>query len=427
MKDLFDLLRLRHGAYSVSSLLIALQIVTALSNFVITPLVISKLGGHSYALWITVNAFSGLLLLADWGFLNTFRVRMTKIYVQESLFVQAIWKKAFLYMHFSAVIGVCLLAFTIPRSPLNSEHWQGRNLSLFTLGILTAYLTLFEHLFLVKSQILGSELKSTLILVVFRTLEGFTQVLLLIIHPSVYSIFWVSLIFRFGSLFSIAWSVPRNLKSSILNDPYRTSMGGVLKESVGSSMFVLSNVIYNNVLTLILSKILTTELLVVVQISRMLVSPIRIIGSSISMGTLQYQLQTNLRNAEDYQKFNRRTQLHFFLILLVCAIFISIFASQIWEVFFSNIFGFSRMLIIMFALQYLLDSMIWLNSRDFYNRNRLLKLGLCNLMLSTFAILSIPFFFTQFDILGVPITLVMFDIIFLSTILSPRGEKWLFQ
>mgnify|MGYP003346676633 FL=1 len=135
-------LKLWHSSYSLSSLHVALQLVTALSNFLITPLIISKLGSQSYALWITINAFSGLLLLADWGFLNFFRVYMTKIYVQEKFFIQAIWKKAALYLHFSAVIALLLLIFVIPGNPLSSQTSQNRNLTEFALGISIAYLTL---------------------------------------------------------------------------------------------------------------------------------------------------------------------------------------------------------------------------------------------------------------------------------------------
>jgi hypothetical protein len=169
MNKLFILLKRQYGTSSLSSLHIALQIVTALSNLVITPLLIDKLGLHSYALWVTVNACSGLLLLADWGFLNTFRVNMTKIYIQDKLFVKEIWKKAHLYMHCSAAVAVCLIIFTIPNSQLSSHLWHGRNLAIFEIGFLIAYLTLFEHLFLVKSQILGSELQSTALLVNFGT------------------------------------------------------------------------------------------------------------------------------------------------------------------------------------------------------------------------------------------------------------------
>jgi O-antigen/teichoic acid export membrane protein len=427
MNKLFILLKRQYGTYSLSSLHIALQIVTALSNLVITPLLIDKLGLHSYALWVTVNACSGLLLLADWGFLNTFRVNMTKIYIQDKLFVKEIWKKAHLYMHCSAAVAVCLIIFTIPNSQLSLHLWHGRNLAIFEIGFLIAYLTLFEHLFLVKSQILGSELKSTALLVIFRFSEGVSQILVLVINPSIHLIFLISLVFRFGSLVFIAMSVPRNLMRSVSNNIYSTSIGGVLKESVGSGMFVLSNVIYNNVFTLILTKVLTIEFLAVVQVSRMLVSPIRIIGSSISLGTLQSQLQRKIRIQEDYPKFGRRTQLHIFYMLLVCAIFVSIFASHVWEILFPKISGFNQTLIIMFAFQYLLDSLIWLNSRDFYNRNRLVKLGLSNLLLSTFAIISIPFFYTHFDILGVPFPLIIFDIVFLSIVLSKKGKKWLFQ
>lgn len=427
MKNNAYLLRLRDGAYSVSSLLAILQIVIAASNFIITPLVIGKLGGKSYATWITINAFSGLLLLADWGFLNTFRVRMTGIYIQDKLFVRAIWKKANLYMHFSAVIGVFLLALTIRWGPLKSLDWQGQSLHLFALGLLTAYFTLFEHLYLVKFQILGSELKATSILVVIRTLEGVSQVLLLIIHPSVDLIFVIALIFRLGSLVTLALNGPKNLKALDSNSLYKTSKFEVLRESTGASMFVLSNVIYANVLTLVLSKVLTTELLIVVQISRMIVSPIKIIGSSVSMGTLQNQLRINLYNSKNSLEINRKTNLYFIYFLLLCAVLISILASPIWKVFFSNVTGFNQTLVILFAVQYVFDSLIWVNSREFYNKNRLFKLGLCNLALSSFGVLSIPVFFTHFEILGVPFSLVVFDILLLSAILSLKGRKWLLK
>lgn len=427
MKSLYVQLKLRHDTYLVSSLHFALQIVTALSNFVITPLLINRLGLNSYALWVTVNAFSGLLLLADWGFLNTFRVNMTKIYIQERVFVHEIWKKAILYMNCSAGVAVCFLILSIPNSPWSTILWQDQNLAIFGIGILIAYLTLFEHLFLVKSQILESELKSTAIVVIFRFLEGITQVLALVINPSVHRIFLISLIFRFVSLVSIAKSAPRYLQTSVSNNIYRISIGGVLKESVGSSMFVLSNVLYSNVFTLILTKILTVELLAVVQVSRLLVSPIRILGSSIALGTLQSQLQRNFRTLENLPKLVPRIQPQFFYLLLLSTAFVSIFASQIWKILFPDVIGFNQTLIIIFAVQYLFDSMIWLNSRDFYNKNRLLRLGLINLLLSTFAILSIPFSYNHFDILGVPFPLLIFDIIFLSMLSSKKGKKWLFQ
>ena len=77
----------------LSGLYLSQSIIVTAGNFVITPLIISRLGNSTYVFWITANAFTSLLLLANWGFLNHFRVVMTNIYTHKRLVHFGICKK----------------------------------------------------------------------------------------------------------------------------------------------------------------------------------------------------------------------------------------------------------------------------------------------------------------------------------------------
>lgn len=415
------------NVYSVASLNLVLQIVVAATNFILAPLIINALGSESYALWITINAFSSLLLIADWGFLNTFRVKMTKIYNNHNYFARQFWNRATLLMHLSAFSGFFILTITYYLTSEQGKTLQDKRIFLVTIALLTSYLTLFEHLFLVKLQILKMEIKSNTILIINRLTEGILQVLILIIHPSIHLIFFVPLFCRFGSLIFFALVVPRSSRTRQLNSVHKISMLKIVKQSVGSSMFVFSNMLYSNILTLILSRILTTELLVVVQISRMLVSPIRMIGSSIAMGTLQYELRARFHYRMENQKLDLRNVTRIFSAMLFLSLVIMTCAPTICKVLFPNISEFTQILFSLFVVQYLLDSMIWIVSGDFYNVNRLFKLGLCNLLLSSISVFSTPFFVAKLGIIGVPLSLVIGDVLFLSLILSLKGRTWLFR
>ena len=427
MKNWLQFPKVRFSEYSVPGLHVVLQIVVAISNFIISPMIINNLGTTPYTLWITINAFAGLLLMADWGFLNTFRVSMTEIYLQNNFFAREMWKMVTRTLHFSAAMGVVALAILLHGMQLIPQDSQSRNILLVIIAILTAYFTLLEHLYIVKYQVLGFEIKSTSILIVDRIFEGIFQIIFLIIHPDLYTIFVLTLIFRFGSFMTLFLCLPRTSHILQSNIEYQVSMLKVVKQSTGAFMFVLSNVAYANILTLVLSKMLATEFFIVVQLSRTIVSPIRMIGSSISLGTLQNRLKETFYKRLGSPTLEVRNELHIFYILSISAIILSLASSHIWNIFFPNISGFNPFLVSLFAFQYVLDSLIWMYSRDFYNANRLFKLGFCNLLLSGVSVLSIPFVNLYLEVVSVPLTLILFDLIFLFLITNQKGKKWLYR
>ncbi len=415
------------GYYSISTIYLALQIVGLASNFVITPLVIAKLGNITYVLWLTVNAFSALILFADWGFLNTFRVKMTEIYLKEQTFPESIWKNAVKYLHISALLLTFLLTLSINYFPFFSEYSGYHTRIFLALGFMATYATLYENLYLVKYQIQSSEFNALRIMLISRVFDGVTQVALLLIHPSIYSILISSLFFRIASLGMLKNCAPKSCNSSPDDFANEVTIKVVFKESVGGSMFILSNVVYANILTLVLSFSLPTNLLVNFQLTRMLVSPIRMMGSAIATGTLQQNLKRthNHLTTRFHSSFSDTSPS--IGLLLITSLSVLIFASHIWSLFFPNVPNFRQDLLLLLSIQYFLDSFIWLISRNYFNHNRLLKIGMVNLIISLLGVASVQYFANRFSVLGIPLALILCDMILISVIVNPRGRAWLIR
>ena len=411
----------------LSGLYLSQSMIITAGNFVITPLIISRLGNSTYVFWITANAFTSLLLLANWGFLNHFKVVMTNIYTRTGLFHLGIWKKAVIYMNYSGLVIGVILALTLRWVPIRDENSENQFLLLALLGLLTSFLILLEHLFIMKFQVFNLEARSTSITLIYRICEVFIQILLLIIHPSIYLVFAVSMIGRTGSLITLAIRAPKVDKQLYSQEKHDTSIIRTFQKSIGSLFFVLSNVVYANILTLILSMILSNSIFTIFQISKMMAAPILMVGGSLATGSAQRLLIKGVSNSSLYDKLRFKELIFPLLILIGVALFLLLITPLVWLNFFAALSDINQKLICLIALQYIFDSTIWLISRDFYNLNRLFRIGFLNLTLSIFAIICVPLAQNQFSIQSIPLILVFFDVILLFFVIQPRGRKWLLQ
>lgn len=411
----------------LSGLYLSQSVIVTAGNFVITPLIISRLGNSTYVFWITANAFTSLLLLADWGFLNHFRVVMTNIYTHTRLFHFGIWKKAVIYVNYSGLVIGVILALTLRWVPIGKENSVNQFLVLLLLGLLTNFLILLEHLFIMKFQVFNLEARSTSITLIYRVCEVFVQILLLIIHPSIYLVFAVSLIGRTGSLITLVVRAPTIDKQFYSQEKYDASIIRTFQKSVGSLFFVLSNVVYANILTLLLSMILSTSTFTIFQISKMLVAPILMVGSALAIGSTQRLLIKGVLNSSLYDKLRFKELIFPLLLLIGVAVFLLLIAPLVWLNFFATLSDINQKLICLIAFQYIFDSTVWLISRDFYNLNRLIRIGFVNFILSIFAIICVPVVQYQFGIQSIPLILVFFDVVLMFLVIEPRGRKWLLQ
>ena len=403
------------------------SLIMTAGNFVMTPLIISRLGNSTYIFWITANAYTSLLLLADWGFINHFRVLLTNMYTRTRLFHFGIWKKAVIYMNCFGLILAIILVLMLSLVPIRIDNSGNQFLILLLLGLLTSFLVLLEHLFIMKFQVFNLEARSTSITLIYRICEVFVQILLLIIYPSIYLIFTISLMGRTGSLLTLAIRAPTIEKKFDSQEKDDTSIVRTFQKSIGSLSFVLSNVLYANILTLILSMILSTSTFTIFQISKMIVSPILMVGSALTIGTTQGLLIKGVSNFSLFGKLRLKELILPLFFLFSTASFLLLITPVVWLHLYATSHDLNRKLICLIALQYIFDSLVWLMSRDFYNLNRVFRIGLLNFTFSIFAIICVPTAEHQFGIQSVPLVLVFFDIMLLFLAIQPRGRKWLLQ
>lgn len=411
----------------LSGLYLSQSIIMTAGNFVITPLIISRLGNSTFVFWVTANAYTSLLLLADWGFINHFRVVMTNIYTHTRLFHFGLWKKAVIYMNCCGLVLAIILVLTLSLVPIRNENSGNQLLVLLLLGLLTSFLTLLEHLFIMKFQVLNLEARSTSITLIYRICEVFVQILLLIIYPSIYLIFIISLMGRTGSLITLAIRAPTIEKQFYSQEKNDTTIVKTFQKSIGSLLFVLSNVLYANILTLILSMILSTSTFTIFQISKMIVSPILMVGSALTIGTTQRLLIKGVSNFSLYDKLRLKELILPVFFLFGTALFLLFISPVVWLNLYGASLNLNQKLICWIALQYIFDSLIWLISRDFYNLNHVFRIGLVNFTFSIFALICVPTAVHKFGIQSIPLVLVFFDIMLLFLAIQQRGRKWLLQ
>jgi hypothetical protein len=226
---------------------------------------------------------------------------------------------------------------------------------------------------------------------------------------------------------TLAIRAPTVDKQLYSQEKHDTSIIRTFQKSIGSLFFVLSNVVYANILILILSMILSTSTFTIFQISKMMAAPILMVGGSLATGSAQRLLIKGVSNSSLYDKLRFKELIFPLLILIGVALFLLLITPLVWLNFFPALSDINQKLICLIALQYIFDSFIWLISRDVYNLNRLFRIGFLNLTLSIFAIICVSIAQNQFSIQSIPLILVFFDVILLFFVIQPRGRNWLLQ
>jgi len=200
-----------------------------------------------------------------------------------------------------------------------------------------------------------------------------------------------------------------------------------IQKSRGSFLFLLSNIAYANILTLILGAILSNNAFIIFQISKMIMAPVLMISNSLTTGTSQQLLIEGIDDSSYYYKIRFKELIFPVFLLVGTSLFLLLLTPFIWFNFFPNLNDFSLELICLISIQYIFDGIVWFLSRDFYSLNRLFRMGLMNFLLSFLGIACIPITLSQFGSQSIPIILIFFDIILLYFVIHPKRRRWLIQ
>lgn len=412
--------------FSLSLLYLILQIMMTTSNFFLTPLIISHISPAEFRNWISFNAFASLILLSDWGFLNSYRVDMTVWFAKKRAFPINLWNRALRQMKHSSIVGLFLSLFVGTLGLLILKKFSAQSIIYLIIAVLSYFITLYEHLYILKYQVTGQESKVIRYIIQFRFAEFLLLLLVLYEFGSLFLLFFTVLIIRLLSIAFISTnSSIKNMQYENANSDFSAKLNK--KHSLGGLFFVISNVLYANILTLLASKLLNLEEFVVFQIARLIVSPIRMLGSALSVGTGQLDLIRKQRDPQSrkpvYFKYD------FFVIfgLVSAAFLICSSGPLLWNgIFHSNPFNQNQILYFLGVLA-LSDGIIWWYSKDFFNTKSHYRLGFINLTLSLIGLTLIPLSFNIFGLTGIPVSLIVANAFLLALMFSGRGRKWLSQ
>lgn len=319
--------------FSISYLYLILQIAATGTNFLLTPLMISRTDATQFKGWAIINALGQLMLLSDWGFLNRYRVDMTTYFEKAQKFPRELWSSVLKIMKFSSIFGFLIMTIIGLFSLKLMNYMTGEYALCLILALLSNFATLYEHVFLIKYQSINREDTILRILIVCRINEIALQVIVLLFSGKLIVLYASMLLSRILVLLLI--STRKTIREIEIDvSEIKTQMRVFEDQDLSGIFFVISNLIYTNLLTLIVAKILPTNQFIIFQIARLIAAPTRMIGSALAIGTAQKDLRNSFEFSEHQDRNQIKETLAALSFLVSFGLFSSFFGPTIWNFFF---------------------------------------------------------------------------------------------
>lgn len=335
------------------------------------PLFLRNYQQDQYILWIMLNALATFMLFADSGIIQTYSIPLTREFSDSGFVNKILVRQLIIKLVLSQlVLFICvILIFHFFKIGAEQDE-DSERIALFLLLVAANVLTVIQHFYLVYfqirrrysfgiGQITGAKFVE-IILQIFIVLCGFKLVILVLtmLLVRVISVFCLALEAR-----SVSYSSESPLSGEL------QTLSSILGTTAVTSTVILSS---QGVL-IVVGQWSTTTGVLLFSITRMLCSPIRLIGDSISLGIFPSLIEPIEKNV------NRLKLLHireYFLISFVFVIML-IFLGDYTSSFLShNLLKFDLSFVLLVAASTFLDGFLMIILQQIIAVGKIFRIGI---------------------------------------------------
>jgi len=277
---------------------LAFTLTSVLGVFLMTPLIIRNYGQGVYLLWSLVNSACGLLFILDFGITSVIAREFLEVFKEATNFSRRIWKR-FLVFHGKILFtgaGFVILIFIFQSNMGHVFKFSYQNLLIFLFTLLATLATIASHQQVIKFQVIGNYPRALIIIALAKIIE--TVIIFLMLY-SEFSFVIITLLVAAIHIFQLL--ILTNVSNRQLSESEITASAGQNNELrklsfISSVLYSASSVLGIHATFLVQSFFLSPKQLLIVLISRMISSPIRIIADSIAIGSFDKYIRKSLSN-----------------------------------------------------------------------------------------------------------------------------------
>jgi len=344
------------------------------------------------------------------------------IFLEENrLFDLSLWrwfKRKTLFLAILMTLGVGMLFYFNYSDSLTFGLPLSKNGQLFAALSLASFVTISQHFWLYRMQVLGHNSPAQRTLTLVRLCEVIVLALLLQIKMSISTFAWLFLLCKLILLavFKISLKKYSNQAVSRVNTP---SKSNIITPVMSTALVTTSSIISMHGSFIIASAWLSPRDLISLAMARMLTSPIRIFGAAVASGALPYFIQAHhmKSSGNNHVQSSDLVLRKSPIVVVTIAILITFFGEIVWNFIGRGEIMYNQILVLFFCISTLSDSILDIKFQKPLVSNRALLPSALYFTATVMFVGSQIFLGNFVGIIAVPLCIIVADwipLVFLS-------------
>ena len=402
------------------------EVTTSLGQLLLTPLYISRFGATDYAIWLLLTAYSSFVVLADFGLSTAVIVKMKRNIAALNL---NLWHQ---FMKFTFILALCIscLVFVLVYEYFRRIGHQFHNFEFYSiitlLFIILSFQTLRQHNYLYQMQMLDAYDKGMRTLFLVRICEISTIALALSFKADIFKVLITNIVLR-ELFFILTKSTEIRLKrlSKLEISSEDGAIRLLIKPAMGNGFIALSVILGIHGSFALAATWLDSKSLIALGLSRMLVSPVRLIAGSLLQGSLPHFIALESETTRPpSSRFFSKYLIVSILLIFSSAVCVILASNLIWGFLARNSVPFSRELVLWLMVSVIADALCVIRMQLPTARNQNFRLGSLYFFATVSSLFLQVLLSERLNLLAVPIAILVTDLFFLIiTLLFIRRFK----
>jgi hypothetical protein len=288
------LTKIRSNAGFLSNLMFSLTSIVG--TFLLTPIIIKAYGKEVFILWSIVNSICALLFIVDFGITSVASRQFLKAHQHSRLFSWRTWRN-YLYFH-NKIIAISSLILTagfltqMNHKNFNVENLQ--NLLIFIFTLMGTIATILSHQQIIKFQVFDGYSTSLAILTMVKIFETAVTLFLMRLELNFSLITFLIASLHFMQLLVLKSVSKGRLPQRKSEKIVAADISFKISNYISTVLYSASSVFGIHATFIIQSLILNSNQVLIIVLSRMIVSPIRIFSDALAIGNFDKLIRTSI-------------------------------------------------------------------------------------------------------------------------------------
>ncbi len=420
------LARIRYQAGFLANLTFTLSSVMGV--LLMTPLIMKNYGQGKYLLWTLANAVCALLFIVDFGITSVVARKFIEIFEKPIDFSIEIWR-GFLTFHVKILcVGSLLVSLTFAVLWYQGAIiiFSAQNLLIFIFTLIATLATILSHQQVLKFQVGGLYSRGLTIIAIVRVIETIIVILLLYWSISFTLVTSAVAAIHIFQLFFLASDATTPSAPQAHELPTIRRFEQLQLKFTSSVLYSASSVLGIHATLIVQSLFLAPTQVLVVVISRMISSPIRIFADSLAIGSFDKYIRRSLANIE-MQTHHKHLPVQLWSALFGFSAFYVLLINFTHK-FVINILSDGQsipnlLLLNLFCAATLLDGSVVIYTQVAISRGSLGQTGIRYFSITAFCLILLVPCIQIFGVYGGAISIIFCDLLFLFTELNAKSPR----